>query len=117
LSSLRSSAQGEAHAFAIEEVEGLHNSLRETLEEALALTTTTVPSDIWFHLSERLRLGARRLGVVTHCIHEWAEPPDDRADRDDHTDPRDAALQPPERKRREDRRAGRRNLYSWSDPD
>lgn len=107
----------EARALAVEEVERLHNTLRETLEEALALTTTTTPSDAWFHLSERLRLDARRLGVVTHCIHEWAEPTDDRADTDDHTDPSDAALQPPERKRRENRRAGRRNLYLWSDPD
>jgi len=107
----------EAHALAIEDVEAFHNSLRETLEEALALTTTATSSDTWFHLGERLRTGARRLGAATYCIHEWAEPTDERADIDDHTDPSDAALRPPERKRREALRVGRRDLYSWRDAD
>jgi hypothetical protein len=107
----------EARALATEEVERIHDALRETLEEALALTTTETPSDTWFLLAERLRISARRLGVVTYCIHEWAEPSDDRADRDDHIDPSDAALPPPERKLRQGRRSGRRKLHPWSESD
>src|SRR5271154_5316782 len=58
----------EAYALAIEQIEGFQETLRETLEEALALTTDPAPADTWFYLAERLHTGARRLGSATYCI-------------------------------------------------
>jgi hypothetical protein len=74
-------------------------------------------SDVWFELAEELRAAARRLGSATYCLHEWMEPSDARADIDDHISPADWALDPSERRRREARRAGRRNTRLWPDVD
>jgi hypothetical protein len=69
-------------------------------------------SDAWFEVGERLHRACRRLGSATHCLHEWAEPPEDRSDHDERSEPSDAGLPIDERRRREARRAGRRNP-SW----
>ena len=71
------------------------------------------PSDVWFALSERLRLGTWLLGSATHCLREWAEPSDDLPDVDDHTDPSDANLSQEKKARRRSRRHGRRNVLLW----
>ncbi|HEY0517416.1 MAG TPA: hypothetical protein VGD00_09870, partial [Solirubrobacteraceae bacterium] len=37
-------------------------------------------SDEWFALADRLRRDCRRLGSAQHCLREWHEPDDARAD-------------------------------------
>ena len=83
--------------------------------EATALLDGGAGSDVWFELAERLRASARSLGSATYCLHEWAEPDDERPDIDDHSDPGDASLAPAERRRRELRRIGRRNTHLWAE--
>jgi len=108
----------DAHTLAAREIERVRESLRETITQAGALLDTTVTSDTWFELAERLQRTAWRLGSVTYCLHEWAEPDDDQTDIDGRPcDPADKHLDPAERRRRESRRDGRRNTHQWHDRD
>jgi hypothetical protein len=66
-------------------------------------------------MAERLQRVCRRLGSASHCLHEWAEPEDERADIDDHQEPTDKKLAPDERERRQTRRPGRRDIRRWED--
>jgi hypothetical protein len=101
------------------EVEGFYLSLRDSVDAAADLLSMPMPpgpsSDAWFEVGERLHRACRRLGSATHCLHEWAEPPEDRSDHDDRTDPSDAGLPIDARRGREARRAGRRNPSWWPD--
>ena len=72
-------------------------------------------SDAWFELAETLRRAARRVGSAGHCLYEWPEPGDARADLDDRREPEDRCLRPPLRRRRRALRAGRRNIALWRD--
>jgi hypothetical protein len=66
-------------------------------------------SDLWFSLGHRLLGDCRRLGSAWHCLHEWPEPSDDRADRGEPLPEDPASLRA--------LRAGRRNVALWTQPD
>ncbi len=106
-----------ARTAAAQEIERFRASLRERLDEAALLLDTEEPphSDAWFELGEALQRACGRVGSASHCLHEWVEPHDLRADIDDHLDPIDEGLDPAERARRRARRAGRRNIRLWDD--
>jgi hypothetical protein len=70
-------------------------------------------SDVWFGLGERLRRRVWVFGSMTHCLYEWAEPGDARADIDDHKAPGDELLSSDDRVRVRARRSGRRNQLLW----
>jgi hypothetical protein len=106
-----------ARAVAAQEIERFRASLRDRLDEAALLLDAEEPprSDAWFELGEALQRACRRVGSASHCLYEWVEPHDLRADIDDHLDPIDEGLDPAERARRRARRAGRRNIRLWDD--
>jgi hypothetical protein len=101
------------------EIEGFYLALRDAVDTATDLLGAPMPpgpsSDSWFALGERLYRACRRLGSATHILHEWVEPSDDEADRDDRSEPAGVGLTPDERRHREARRAGRRNTDLWHD--
>ncbi len=98
------------------EIDRLRGSLEEALADAERLLATERPhSDAWFELAETLRRTARRVGSAGHCLYEWPEPDDARADIDDRREPEDRCQQPPLRRRRRALRAGRRNIALWRD--
>ena len=76
---------------------------------------TPGPSDAWLELAEALRRSCWRVASASHCLYEWEEPEDARADVDEREDPADRALDSAARARRRARRAGRRNIKLWSD--
>lgn len=84
----------DARAHAAELVEPLRASARAGAEEALALLDDRQRSrsDAWLLLAERLGKVYRQLGLATHCVYEWPEPDDGRADIDDYEDPGDEQL-------------------------
>lgn len=106
-----------ARTAAAQEIERFRASLRERLEEAALLLDADPPphSDAWFELGEALQRACRRLASASHCLHEWVEPHEDRADVDERREPSDEGLDPAERARRRARRAGRRNIRLWDD--
>jgi len=109
----------EARDEAEHEIEGFYLALRDGVDAAADLLSMPMPpgasSDAWFALGERLYRACRQLGSATHILHEWGEPSDDKADHDERSEPADAGLTPDERRRREARRAGRRNHRLWHD--
>jgi hypothetical protein len=106
-----------ARMAAAQEIERFRASLRERLDEATLLLDAAQPphSDAWFELAEELQRGCRRLASASHCLYEWIEPDDLRADVDERVDAADERLDPAERARRRARRAGRRNIRLWDD--
>jgi hypothetical protein len=106
-----------ARTAAAQEIGRFRESARERLERAARLLEAEPPprSDAWLELAEELQRACRRVASATYCLYEWAEPDDDRADVDAHTDPDDDALDADERARRRARRAGRRNVRLWDD--
>ncbi len=106
-----------AHTLAAQEIERFRESLRERLARAAHLLDASQPppSDAWLELAEELQRACRRLASASHCLYEWAEPDDSRADVDEHTEPADASLGTRERALRRARRAGRRNTRLWDD--
>lgn len=78
-------------ANAAETLEPLRASARTSAEEGLRLLDARqrVHSDAWLLLAERLGKVYRQLGLATHCLYEWPEPDDARADIDDYKDPGD----------------------------
>ncbi|HTZ86507.1 MAG TPA: hypothetical protein VMB05_07550 [Solirubrobacteraceae bacterium] len=109
-----------ARTYAELEEERFHLSLRTSLEEAMGmLDEMTMPvapgpsSDAWLELADRLHHALRRQGSLRYCLYEWEEPDDARADVDEHSDPSDAEFSEEERKRRQARRSGRRNVRLW----
>jgi len=86
----------ESRAAAGEQIGGFREGLTTLLGEAASLLTGEAPdSEEWFVLGERLQRACSRLGSATHCMLEWAEPDEAKADVDDH------------------RRRGRRNVRLW----
>jgi hypothetical protein len=98
-----------------QEIERFRGALGELLGRGADLLAADPPprSDTWLELGESLRLAARRLGSASHCLYEWAEPDDARADVDVHEDPGDRRLDPARRDRLRALRAGRRNIRLW----
>ena len=80
--------------------------------KALALLDSRcrIRSDSWFELARRLHGDCCALGSATHCLYEWAEPDDAKADNDDYRDVGDDALEPAEQGRLRSLRQGRRWL-------
>lgn len=85
----------EARTLSSQEIDRFRGELGEALEHAgrLLAAKQPVPSDAWFESGERLQRACTRLWSASHCLYEWSEPMDDRADIDD--------------------RAGRRNILVW----
>jgi hypothetical protein len=106
-----------ARTAAAQEIERFHAGLREQLHAAALLLDADPPSqsDAWLELAETLQRSCRRVGSATHCLREWTEPDDARADIDEGVDPADAQLHPSERIHRRALRAGRRNIGAWGD--
>jgi hypothetical protein len=105
----------QARIAADEEIERFRSDLAAAVDHSARLLDADPPadSDAWFELAERLRRAAWRVGSASHCMYEWKEPDDARADLDGHGEPGDADLAPTERARRRARRAGRRNIRLW----
>jgi hypothetical protein len=90
-------------------------SLAQALADGARLLEADPPhSDEWLALGERLLAAARRVGSAYHCLHEWPEPDDARAEVDEGSEPGDDLLEPAERARVRALRAGRRNIRLWS---
>jgi hypothetical protein len=98
-----------------EEIDRFRGGLGELIARAAALLQAPQPpaSDRWFALGADLERACWRLGSASHCLYEWREPPDQRADVDDHRERGDARLAPDERERARARRRGRRNTGLW----
>ncbi len=98
------------------EIERLRQRLQDDLEEGIRMLEagSAIPSDAWFELSETLQRAAWSVGSASHCLHEWVEPDDTKADIDDRDDPGDGKLDEAERARRRTRRFGRRQLQRWT---
>jgi hypothetical protein len=111
------SAWRNAHTVAAHEIDRFRRSMRERLDEAVALlgADPLAESDAWFVLGERLHAECRRLGSATYCLLEWAEPDDAHADVDERLRPNEQKLDSVERARRQARRSGRRNVRLWSE--
>jgi hypothetical protein len=109
----------DARDAAEQDIEGFYLGLRDSVDAAADLLSMPMPpgpsSDAWFEVGERLHRACRRLGSATYCLHEWEEPPEDKADPDERSEPSDAGLPVDERRRREARRAGRRTPSWWHD--
>ena len=106
-----------ARAAAAQELERFSRLLRERLQHAAALLDADPPphSDAWLELAEELQRGCRQVASASHCLYEWNEPDDARADLDEHVEPDDRRFAPARRKLRRARRAGRRNILLWRD--
>ncbi len=109
----------DARTVAAQEIDGFLVSVREGLDDAMCLLDAdpAATSDAWFELGERLHRDCRRVGSAIHCLHEWSEPDDARADVDDRHDAADRRFDPDERAKRRARRTGRRNVAHWGTPD
>jgi hypothetical protein len=90
--------------------------LGRDVDNASALLTRHrhVHSDGWFDLRDRLSRSCWRVGSALHCLYEWTEPDDAKADRDDLRDPGDKRLGRVARERIRWLRSGRRNPNSWT---
>jgi hypothetical protein len=106
-----------ARTAAAEELERFRARLREDLQRTELLLHAERPphSDAWLELAQELQRSCRRVASASHCLYEWSEPDDERADVDRRSEPGDAELDEHERARRQARRAGRRNLRLWDD--
>jgi hypothetical protein len=104
-----------ARTAAAQELERFRLGLRTQLEDTALLLEADPPahSDAWFARGEELRRACWRVGSAGHCLREWSEPEDSRADVDDQGEPGDARLDPTERARSRARRLGRRNIRLW----
>jgi hypothetical protein len=104
-----------ARTAAQQEIERFRGELHQLVQNADQLldASSPPPSDAWFELAESLRRACRRVGSASHCLYEWDEPSDARADLDNGLDPSDVKLQPSARIQRQALRAGRRNIGLW----
>jgi hypothetical protein len=106
-----------ARTAAGQEIERFRESLHKDLALAGGLLDAEPPphSDQWFELAERLQRDCRQLGAASHCLYEWREPGEERADIDDHQEPGDQGLTEDEQAQWLARRSGRRNIRLWRD--
>jgi hypothetical protein len=102
---------------AAHEIERFRAGLAVRVTRAALLLDAEPPphSDAWLELAEELQRACRRLASASHCLYEWAEPDDARADIDRQLEPSDAQFEPGARAVRRARRAGRRNVRLWND--
>jgi DNA-binding transcriptional ArsR family regulator len=105
----------EAHEAADTHIAEFREGVSQAAVETFFLLDTDppAPSDAWFEMAKRLEHNLWRLGSATHCLYEWAEPEDDRADIDDHHEPDDKRFTPTTRAQRRARRHGRRDITRW----
>jgi hypothetical protein len=98
------------------EIERFRSMLERDLADARTMLAQDPgpDSDAWLELGERLSRDCRLLGSAWHCLHEWPEPSDERADVDEGLDPGEQDLDGFELARRIARRRGRRNIGLWS---
>ncbi|HMD51095.1 MAG TPA: hypothetical protein VKG62_00160 [Solirubrobacteraceae bacterium] len=108
----------EARMAAGQELGRFRRRLRRLVDEADRLLRADPPpdSDAWLELAEALREAARTVGSAEHCLREWKEPDDRRADVDTRREEADGALAPRLQARRRRLRAGRRNIRLWERP-
>jgi hypothetical protein len=99
----------DARASAAQEIERFRQVLRDCLEQGLVLLDAdpSADSDVWFLLGRRLCPACSRLGSAVHCLREWPEPEDARADIDHGALPEAGASY----------RVGRRNVRYWDSPE
>ena len=85
------------------------------LDEARALRASgrSAPSDAWLELGEELQRACRLFACARHCLYEWPEPDDARADVDRLSGPGDDHLDARALARRRALRVGRRNVRLW----
>ncbi|HUB74757.1 MAG TPA: hypothetical protein VL979_12070 [Solirubrobacteraceae bacterium] len=104
-----------ARALAAQEIERLRGEVELCCERARALlgAEAPAPSDAWLELAERASRALKMLASASHCLYEWAEPDEARADVDERVESSDAALSEDARRRVQARRAGRRNIRLW----
>jgi hypothetical protein len=104
-----------AQTSAGQEIERFRGRLRERVHAAERLLAESPParSDAWLELGEELQADCRRLASASHCLWEWPEPDDERADIDERSDPADETLDPADAAARRALRAGRRNIRLW----
>lgn len=102
-----------ARALAEQEIDGYYKTLRDCLMEALDLLDTSPDSDAWFAIAPRLKRAAWRVGSATHCLREWAEPDDEKADIDEGLTRAEKKLSSQDQYRRKSLRSGRRNPLNW----
>lgn len=104
-----------ARTAAAQELERFQRDVRDGLDEMTRLLEADPPasSDAWLEAAERLRRRAWRLASASHCLREWREPDDARADVDDRLAPGEEKLDPREQARLRARRRGRRNTRLW----
>jgi hypothetical protein len=106
-----------ARTVAAHEIERFRAGLAVRVTRAALLLDAEPPphSDAWLELAEELQRACRRLASASHCLYEWAEPDDARADIDRQLEPSDTQFEPGARAVRRARRAGRRNVRLWND--
>jgi hypothetical protein len=75
----------EARTAASERIAGFRSDLRGALDEAIARLEADQEADsaTWFEFSERLHDTCWRFASAVHCLREWPEPDDSRADTDE----------------------------------
>lgn len=104
----------QARTAAAQEMKRFRADVRAALAEAEALLDDApAGSDLWFEAGAHLGCACRRLGSACHCLYEWEEPEDDRADLDSLSEDGEQELPDRERSRRRALRAGRRNIRLW----
>lgn len=76
----------EARIVATNHVGEFREHLRELLAEATGLLDAHDPadSDTWHALGRRLEFACNALASASHCLYEWLEPDDSRADLSPH---------------------------------
>jgi hypothetical protein len=106
-----------ARLAAAQELDRFAADLGGILEQAGALLAegpATAGSDAWLLLGEELRHACRRLGSAVHCLREWPEPAEERADVDPREElPLSAGLDSLALARLPALRGGRRNTGLW----
>jgi hypothetical protein len=110
----RATAQRELGRFRSALSEAL-GECHEMLDRSERPSTEAPGSDAWFQTGARLRHDCRLLGSAWHCLREWPEPPEDRADVDELRGPGDERLAEPELLRLRALRSGRRNTAVWGE--
>jgi hypothetical protein len=72
----------EARGAAVAHIDRLRDELRAALANTASLLDAQQPadSDAWYEVSRTLKKACCHLGSATHCLCEWPEPTDARAD-------------------------------------
>jgi hypothetical protein len=105
-----------ARALAGRESDRLRHELIAALSELETLALAggaPASSDALLAVGAGVCEAARRLASALHCLHEWHEPADDRADVDARDEPPGPGAEGVPGARLRDLRAGRRNVRLW----